>query len=349
MLTLGIVCAFTPVLLSADKECPLAAAKAGKTCPLTGKVLGQTVAATGEKDCEKACAKAQTVAATGAKECCKDAKAQTVAATGKKDCDKAGAKTVAAAGEKDCAKSKTVAAAGKVCPVTGKVIQTAAAGEKDCEKACAKAQTVAAAGKADCGAVAKAGCPIEKAVHDAATVMFRVGNYQTSDPQAAGAVAARTEQAMKFIVGEESFCNVADAADAINKRIDAKIGEMTTVSYAVGEDCVSCPNAAATLAKEAKTPVMYRVVNVDFKDREAAEKAAERAKQAVSSTLMAYKVGEESFCCDKMAGEAAVANGKPVQYLIQGQATSCQLDAALKMATAKMQALFQAVAAPQAS
>ena len=119
--------------------------------------------------------------------------------------------------------------------------------------------------------------------------------------------------------------------------------------FAVGKECVSCPNAAASIAKETNTPVKYRVANVDFTDRKEADAAALRAKQAVTSMLMAYKVGEESFCCAKMAGEAASSNGQKVQFTVQGETTSCPIDAAKKMAAAKIQALFQAIAATKAS
>ena len=102
MLTLGIVCAFTPGLMSADKECPIAAAKAAKAakiCPVTGKVIaaGDNCPLTGK-------ATVQTVAAAGAKSCQK-ANAQTVALVGAKDCQKSNAKTVAAAGAKGCQKA----------------------------------------------------------------------------------------------------------------------------------------------------------------------------------------------------------------------------------------------------
>jgi hypothetical protein len=133
------------------------------------------------------------------------------------------------------------------------------------------------------------------------------------------------------------------AQEAYAVLLDKTLGDLTTVRYAVGDECVGCPTSAKSLAEKAGKPVMYRLAAYDFKTEEAATKAAAAAQEAAHKVKMGMKVGDKDYCCSTMAGDAAKASGKPVEYVVGEKTSCCKIEAAVNVARAKLDAAIQAL------
>ena len=64
---------------------------------------------------------------------------------------------------------------------------------------------------------------------------------------------------------------------------------------------------------------------------------------------MSYKVDGKSFCCDKMAGAAAKADGKPIVYVVGSDEVENEAAAKLAFAQAKIKAIVEAATAAKSS
>jgi len=147
-----------------------------------------------------------------------------------------------------------------------------------------------------------------------------------------------------YLVGEESFSTEGEAVARLTTLLEGEIDSMQTVQYSVGGDCMRCPTTAKKLADEKHSKVMYRLAGFDFPAEDQAQTAAERAKAAAGQVKISYKVGDKSFCCDKMAGAAAKESNAKMTYVVGERETCCEQEAKMLLTEAKVRAMVEAAA-----
>lgn len=175
------------------------------------------------------------------------------------------------------------------------------------------------------------------------SIKYRVGEETMCCPKAAGFMAEKNHQPVKYVVGSEAFDTEALATARLVTLLNEEVESMKTVQYAVGDKCMKCPMTAKSVADQNHAKMTYRVAGVDFEDKEKAEKAAKLASEAVEQVKLSYKVGDKSFCCSKMAGESVKESGKPMTYVV-GE-TEVQDEASAKVLFAQEQVRVMAEAA----
>jgi len=176
------------------------------------------------------------------------------------------------------------------------------------------------------------------------TMKYRVGEETTECSRHAASLAAKNGGKINYVVADATLTDEGEAYAKLASLIDEESKSLQTVQYSVAGEQMYCPQSAKKMAAEKKTTVAYRVAGFDFVDQTQAEKAIEKAKEAVVSVKMAYKVGDESFCCEKMAGAKAKETGKPIAYVVGGQEVDNPRSAQLAFAQAKVKAIVEAVA-----
>lgn len=221
--------------------------------------------------------------------------------------------------------------------------QCKAAGEQAAKGGPACMQDKTAAAHCTAGAAKCEGDKAKACMAGAPCIKYTVGDKSTCCPEEAAKLANGDKSQIKYSIGEQTFTNEADAHKALASALTAYLNDMTTVKFAVGKQAVSCPDAAAEMARKEGQPVRYRLAAYDFESKEAAEAAAKAAKEAAEGVKMSWKVGEKSFCCSAMAGDAAKKEGKSVEYCVGDKASACEATASIELATAKISAAAQAI------
>jgi hypothetical protein len=89
---------------------------------------------------------------------------------------------------------------------------------------------------------------------------------------------------------------------------------------------------------------MYRLAGYDFPAQDQAEKAAKLAKDAADQIKISYKVGDKSFCCDKMAGAEAKKSDAKMTFVVGERETCCEQEAKMLLTEAKVRAMVEAAA-----
>jgi len=283
-----------------------------RVCPLAailaaGLLVGSAWAYPQSGNCDKHKAGATVVksdAKDGAKKGGCGKNAATVAAS-KSPCNKKGAVLAA-----DGAKTKP-------CPLTGKPIE-----EKD--------------------------CPIAKKVGavlaSLPSMKYRIGDETTCCSHAAGSMAKTAGKPIQYVVGENTFDKEGDAMVKLTSLLEEEVESRKTVQFATGGKCYRCPMTAKDMAKKSKDKVVYRVGGVDFDDKETAEKVVKLASEKLSAVSMKYKVGQKSFCCDKMAGAEVKQSGKKILFVVDGEETDCPTAAKVNLARAQIRKIVEAAA-----
>lgn len=223
--------------------------------------------------------------------------------------------------KKDCCKSKATAA-------------LAAEKSAGCNKPCSKG-----AGEGPASAVL-ASLPSMK---------YRVGPETTGCAQSAEAMAAKAGQTITYVVGEQTFEKKSEATLALAKVLEDEMTKMLTVQSNSGAAAGGCPHAAKEAAKQGAALVSYKVGGVEYSDQVKAERAAKLASEAAASVKVSYKVGDEKFCCDRMAGTKAKEVGKTVTFVVGEEETCCQDMVKLLVVQAKIKAIVDAATAAQNS
>lgn len=96
--------------------------------------------------------------------------------------------------------------------------------------------------------------------------------------------------------------------------------------------------AKATKTDKAAKKAMWCVAGRCYDCPDKAAAAAKLVSAAVSEVKMAYRVGDEKFCCDKMAGEKAKKVGKPVTFVVGEQTSESSIMARIQLDMAKIAA-----------
>ncbi len=215
---------------------------------------------------------------------------------------------------------------GQTCPA-GAADKTAS--KECCAKTCSTADKTACAASCSETAWAKAGAP---------TMRIVVGEKTVNCPMEAAELAKKENTAPVYYVGETKYSDMAEAGKAYAGELNKFLETVTTVRYAVGEECVSCPVTAEQLAKKQGKAMKYRLASFDFEARERAEKASAAARKAAESVKLVMKVQDKEFCCEKMAGEAAKKAGCSVEYVVGEQKFECDVQASVMLAVSKVRA-----------
>lgn len=186
------------------------------------------------------------------------------------------------------------ALAGDGCGAKAKDGEKATAG-KGCAATCKDKAGMAA----KCGDKAKGDCG------DMPKVMYKVADKSFCCEKEATQVAKETEGAkVLYVVAGKEYADKAEAMTAYRDQLETFLGNVTTVRYAVGDDVVSCPSAAADMAKDKKADMTFRVASYKFDKKDAAEKAARAAAEAADNVSLKMVVDGKTITCDKAAEKA---------------------------------------------
>ena len=270
---------------------------------------------------------------------CPHARAKLTAAgattDGRSDATATGSSTCS--GKSKLTSAKAEGSSGKDCPFAAK-----AAGESTCS---GKGKLTSAGGECT--------CPIKKQI-DAVlaslpSMQYKVGDEVTSCSKSAGKMAKANGGKMQYVVSEQVFTDEGEAIVKLASLLESEIASLSSIQYAVGGECVQCPLRAKDLAKKSDSKIAYRVAGIDFDSREKAQKAVEAVKAALTSVKMTYKVGDQSFCCDKMAGAKAKETSSKLVYVVGDEETGCSQSAKPKLAKHKIHTIVAAAARLNAS
>jgi len=246
--------------------------------------------------------------------------------------------------EKPCGKSAKTASAKTPCSKSAKT----ASAKAPCGKTA----------KAPCGShaaltSAKGGCKTTEKVNailaSLPSMKFKIGDETVSCCRSASALAKKHNKPIEYVVGDETFKSEGEADVYLASMIEKKVEEMKTLQFAAGENCYRCPMTAKKAAQKAHAKLTYRVGGVDFEDKALAEKAAMLASEKLGEVKMSYKVGDSTFCCDKMAGAKAEKTGAKMTYVVGKEETDCPKEAKMLVARAKLAAIVAAATAVIAS
>ena len=243
-----------------------------------------------------------------------------------------------------------------------------AACAKDGQAGCDKA--AACCGKDGCK---ESGCQVKALAAAGAPLMaYKVGDDCVRCPEKAAALAKEKSTELRYVVGDKTYTNKDEAVKAYAAALDGYVATMTSVRYAVGDECVACPQTAAELARKNNTNVKYRVAAMTFDNESKAEAAARAARLAVEKVALkaenksagaksccgtkdaAAKCGDKSgekaakaSCdkpcdkpCDKSGAQVAKASGCGTV----GDGCCPETNAALLLALARVEAAQRAIA-----
>jgi len=99
--------------------------------------------------------------------------------------------------------------------------------------------------------------------------------------------------------------------------------------------------------KVASAANVFCVAGQCFDSRDKADKAAQVVAVAIKEVKLSYKVGEKSFCCDKMAGEEATKTSQKIMYVVGQDCTPCNIMGRVNLAKAKVAAAVKALETKQ--
>jgi hypothetical protein len=191
---------------------------------------------------------------------------------------------------------------------------------------------------------------------------YKVGDQTLCCPTKAGELAQGDATKIHYIVANKEYTDKAEATQAYQAALDGYLQSVTSVRFAVGDEVVTCPNAAQQMAKTKGESVKFRVAAYTFADRAAAEKAAAAANDAAGQVTMKTVVNGKTYTCEKEAAAACAASGKSChgeavakgdnasagdaakpEYVIGETKTNCAVTAKVELAKAKIAAAQQAL------
>jgi len=262
------------------------------------------------------------------------------------------------------------------CPSAGKKAATASAGEATttaghpcdpancaCKKAIAAGQKPSGCNK-PCGAKAHgtgtaasdsgdAARPVSQKVEavlaSLPSMKYLVGSEKTGCSYSAAAMAEKTGQPVKYLVGEEVVDDQAEATIKLTALLEKEAAALRAMQFSAGGVSTHHPLEAKSIAEKNNTTVAYRVGGLDFAEQAKAEKAIQLVSEAVASVKMSYKVEGQSFCCSQMAGAKAKESGKPIIYVVGTDETTDETAAQLLFAQTKIRVIVETAAAASAS
>jgi hypothetical protein len=212
-------------------------------------------------------------------------------------------------GEKCCAAGKCETGTSKCC-ADGKC----AHGKCEAEKCCAEGKCE---GAACCHSLASAKEKLPK-------LIYKVGAETTCCSASAEALAEKSKEAVQFVVAEKSYTCKNEAFSALVAETEKFVESFVTVS--------KCEASGKSV-----------VAGKSFDCCVEAGSKAELVKAAVKEVKVSYKVGDDEACCAGSAAALAKKTNKPIQFVVNGEATECELTSRLNLATAKYLAAVKAL------
>lgn len=224
---------------------------------------------------------------------------------------------------------------GQQCQAAAQASAKEGSQSKSCSAACSgdKAEKCCMSGDA----LAKAGLKMPE-------MMYQVGDKKVCCPKEAGALANGDLKSVKYVVADKTYVTEAEATDAYGKALESFVADVTTVKFAVGDQCMACPMSAKDLAAKEGKKVQYRLASYNFDDAEVANKVAASAKDAASKVEMKMMVGDKCVSCPNEAAELAKKEGKSVQYVIGETKLECDKAAKIALTKARAQAAVATIA-----
>lgn len=189
----------------------------------------------------------------------------------------------------------------------------------------------------------KAGCCSKSYAAMLPAMKYKVADATVECPDKAKELAKGDAKAIKFVVGDKSFDELGAAEKELTSAYESFTTEATTVKYAVGDKCVSCPMSAGELAKKENKKMEYRLAAYNFASEEAAKKAIASAKEAAGKVEMKMVVGDKCVACPVEAKELATKEHKKVEYVVGESKTCCDVEAKMNLAKARALATLAAL------
>jgi len=192
------------------------------------------------------------------------------------------------------------------------------------------------------GCAKKSGaCPVQAALASMPAMKYRVADETVACPKTAEEMAIKKNTTITYVVGEKTYAKKGEAVVALASLLETEVANLVSVQTA-GAKSGGCSHADHVHANPTATPVAYKVGGMEVADKAKAEKAAKLAADAVGAVKLSYKVGDDKFCCDKMAGVKAKETGKSVTFVVGDEETCCQDMAKLLLAQARVKAAVEA-------
>lgn len=191
--------------------------------------------------------------------------------------------------------------------------------------------------------------PAEAILASMPSMKYRVGTADMCCAKTAEETAAKAGATIQYVVADKAFESKTEATVALAAILESEVDKLQTMQFSAGGKCSRCPIEAKELAKQAHTQIAYRVGGFDYSEQTKAEKVVKLVADAVGEIKMSYKVGDASFCCDKMAGAKAKETSKPMTFVVGKDETCCQSTARLMLAQAKLHIIVATAAAALAS
>lgn len=169
-------------------------------------------------------------------------------------------------------------------------------------------------------------CPVTLAMSKLPTLAYAVGEQRVCCENMAGELAKKESAAVHYVVADKTFEDKTEAMKAlvdttesmVNTYVTPKTCEVSGTTTVAGKSC-SCPV-----------------------ETEARSKAVEAA---VAKVAMKYMVDGQEAACGNCASARSKETGKPVEFVVAGKATTCEMTARLNLSRAKYQAAVEAVVA----
>jgi hypothetical protein len=187
---------------------------------------------------------------------------------------------------------------------------------KTCEKACASTGS-------------ESTCPVNTAMGKLPKMTFAVGDESLCCSAMAKAKATEIGKPVEFVVGKEKFDSESKAFATLVSHTEKFVEEFTT------------PH---TCSVSGNTTIAGETCACSVKAGELTSKV----KLAMSKVAMSYKVGDKECSCPMEAAALAKAAGTEKTIIVDGEETTCNQSARLKMAIAKYKAAVLAMT-PEAS
>ena len=157
-------------------------------------------------------------------------------------------------------------------------------------------------------------------------------------------MAKNTKTKMRFMIGDDVFDTEKEASARLIAAYEMEVNNLNSLQFAVGDDSYRCPMTAKGKAKDAGKTMAYRVAGFDFSEKSKAEETLKTIALTVADVKMSYKVGDQKFCCDKMAGAKVKETGSTMSYIVGDTETTDEFAAKMNLAEAKIRAIVRTAA-----
>jgi hypothetical protein len=141
-------------------------------------------------------------------------------------------------------------------------------------------------------------------------------------------MAEKAKAEIHYVVAGEEFCCKEKAFTALVEKTETYVNDFITPH--------KCEKSGAT-----------SLAGASIACSTAAAKQTEVVVNATKDIKVGYQVGEHKACCANGAKALAEKHKAPIEYVVNGEKTGCELHARLMVAQAKYAAAVKAMAASQ--